>query len=506
MNTLQILHRTMKKAILFSRVSTTNQDLVQQTNELIVEARNLGYDDYIIIENKESAISLDEEERIGLNELKEAIDTNEYDCVICYEISRISRKPKIAYSIRDLFVEKKIQLVTLKPYFRLLDNNGQLTQTSNFLFALFGSYAESEMMFKKERMIRGKQHKQKLGKYIGGKILFGYDVNKDDEFIIDDKESEIIKKIFYLYVNENYSQSSVSRELIELGLSKITFAGTQSMVKMILNNPSYCGRENPKSKYKYPAIISGDLFDKARYIAMENKTATKYKSSHHWLLNGLLYTRGNKKFYVHKTTNAYIHRYEVDYKIKVYSINVIIENIIWDIVKTKYSLIFNDNNEKIILKLENDKEIYKSKIQTAVNKRQALQEKFDKYAEDIIFNNVSESKKESIIKRFKDEIYQIDRQIDKWTSEIEIIENSIRKYQHFVIPQIRELSSITNKEKQLIINNVVEKIMLMGKRKKQEFEFDIWFKNGDIQTLRYNSRKLKSHGYHLDDEQYFLCD
>lgn len=497
----------MKKAILFSRVSTTNQDLVQQTNELIAEARNLGYNDYIIIENKESAISLDEEERIGLNELKDAINTNDYDCVICYEISRISRKPKIAYSIRDLFVERKIQLVILKPYFRLLDNNGQLNQTSNLLFALFGSVAESEMMLKKERMKRGKQHKLKFGKYIGGNILFGYAVNKDDDFIINENESEIVKKIFYLYVVENYSQSAISRELIELGLSKNTFAGTQSMVKMILNNPAYCGRENSKSKYKYPAIISGELFDKARYIAMENKTATKHKSSHHWLLNGLLYTRDNKKFYVHKTTNAYIHRYEVDYKIKAYSVNVAIEDIIWDIVKTKYTLIFNDNNEKIIVRLNNDKEIYKSKIQTAVNKRHSLQEKFDKYAEDIIFSNVSDTKKETIVKRFKDEISQIDKQIDKWTSEIEKIEVSIKKYDTFIIPQIREFSATTNEEKQQIINEVVEKIMLMGKRKKQEFEFDIWFKNGDIQTLRYNSRKLKSEGYFLDDTQHrFIFD
>lgn len=35
----------MKKCILFSRVSTINQDLTQQTDEIKREAFNLGYDE-----------------------------------------------------------------------------------------------------------------------------------------------------------------------------------------------------------------------------------------------------------------------------------------------------------------------------------------------------------------------------------------------------------------------------------------------------------------------------
>jgi folylpolyglutamate synthase/dihydropteroate synthase len=55
----------MGKAIVLSRVSTSHQDLSQQTEEVLREAHKDGYSDrnIIIIENVESAIKLSEEER-----------------------------------------------------------------------------------------------------------------------------------------------------------------------------------------------------------------------------------------------------------------------------------------------------------------------------------------------------------------------------------------------------------------------------------------------------------
>ena len=94
----------MKKCILLSRVSTQQQTLEQQTNELLKFAKNRGYNDnsIIVIEDKESAIKLDEEHRQGLIKMKEYIaEDKNINCVICYEISRISRQQKVLFSIRD---------------------------------------------------------------------------------------------------------------------------------------------------------------------------------------------------------------------------------------------------------------------------------------------------------------------------------------------------------------------------------------------------------------------
>ena len=63
------------KAILLIRVSTGAQDLIQQREKVVDAAKRDGFNenDIILIEDKESAVKLSEEERNGLNRLKEFI-------------------------------------------------------------------------------------------------------------------------------------------------------------------------------------------------------------------------------------------------------------------------------------------------------------------------------------------------------------------------------------------------------------------------------------------------
>lgn len=102
----------MNKVVVLSRVSTGIQDLEQQTQKLIQAAKSLGYqeEDFIIIEDHESAVCLSEEERNGLNKLKESIINFPVKDVIVHELSRIARVPKILYSIRDFLIEHNVQL------------------------------------------------------------------------------------------------------------------------------------------------------------------------------------------------------------------------------------------------------------------------------------------------------------------------------------------------------------------------------------------------------------
>ncbi len=112
----------MSKVILFVRVSTLQQHLESQEDALRRAAIADGYseDDFVIIGKKESAIKLDEEEREGLNELKEYLATGEIDCIYIFELSRLSRRPLILYSIREQLLKAKVQLKCLNPQFTLL--------------------------------------------------------------------------------------------------------------------------------------------------------------------------------------------------------------------------------------------------------------------------------------------------------------------------------------------------------------------------------------------------
>ena len=60
----------MANVVILLRVSTIQQDYEQQKNDLVKWAKDLGYSDYIFVEDKESGVKLKEEERLGLNKLK----------------------------------------------------------------------------------------------------------------------------------------------------------------------------------------------------------------------------------------------------------------------------------------------------------------------------------------------------------------------------------------------------------------------------------------------------
>ena len=102
------------KAIILARVSSDTQDYTQQVKDLVDVALADGYKehDLIIINNKESAIKNDEEHRLGLNEMKEAIENDPtIKCVYVREVSRIGRRYDVLTSIKSFFVKHKIQLI-----------------------------------------------------------------------------------------------------------------------------------------------------------------------------------------------------------------------------------------------------------------------------------------------------------------------------------------------------------------------------------------------------------
>ena len=144
----------MGKCILLVRVSTERQSFDAQEQELFQLALSDGYaeSDIIPICEKESGIKLREEERKGLNAMKELIKSDStIDCVYAWEISRIARKKKILFSILEYLTDRKIQLIIKDPYLKLLLPNGEIDQNAEMVFTLFAQMAESEMRNKAAR-------------------------------------------------------------------------------------------------------------------------------------------------------------------------------------------------------------------------------------------------------------------------------------------------------------------------------------------------------------------
>ena len=372
----------MGKAILFLRVSTLSQKLESQ--ELLARrmAHNEGYTDDDILEPikyKESAVKLAEKDRQGLQELYKVLDSrNDVDAVFITELSRLSRQPKVLYAIRDFLIERNIQLFCQNPRFELLDSNGRVDKMASLVFAIFGAFAEQEIVEKKERFARGKEQKAIEGKYSGGNIPFGYRVDKEraNLIVVEPKEAEVVKEVFSLY-ESGISQPKLARHYAQLGNAKLTI----SFINNILNNKRYTGEkhvyEGSSYERSYPVIITPEQFERCRKIAIENNTkGDKTKNiyyAHHLIVCkncGCFFSASGSKvdYHCYDAFNV-MHRFN-NYKTPQctlrlnISINVI-DSLLWALAKeAEFDYIINSATE--------DKQKYEDKISELSKKLSAV--------------------------------------------------------------------------------------------------------------------------------------
>lgn len=262
----------MAKAILLVRVSTTKQSFDEQEKQVYNMAIADGYtdDDIIIIAEKESGIKLTEEQRKGLNRMKEVIATENVAVVYAWEISRIARKKKVLFSILEYLTECKIQLAIYEPNIRLLNDDKTINDASETIFTLFAQMAESEMRTKVARWTRTKKAMAEQGKWTGGnKPHFGYSVDKETKkYIINEDEAKVIRMIFDLYVNSNMGYNRIARELAQRG-----YKMSRNVIGKIVSDPTFTGKHQDvrtiKGKKYYgnqrawPVIIDLDTWEKA---------------------------------------------------------------------------------------------------------------------------------------------------------------------------------------------------------------------------------------------------
>lgn len=281
------------KAIILARVSTENQSLYSQIEKLIDEAKRFGYDEdnTTIISGKESGVKLDIEERQTIQVLKEHIETEQYDMVFIWEVSRLARRPKVLYEVREYLIEHHVNLHCMTPQFTMLKDDFTIDPTASIVFALFGTMAEEEARLSKQRMLRGRIAKREQGKFIGGNLLFGYTYDTEtDKIRINENERPTVIEIFERYTR-NESIRSIAKDLMDRGqLRYDDYATACVMLRRMIKRSEYAGIK--QETYDYPAIISQDLYYKVRARA-ESKNKYKTRVSEIYYLQGIIHLKRN---------------------------------------------------------------------------------------------------------------------------------------------------------------------------------------------------------------------
>lgn len=486
----------MNKVVLLSRVSTGLQDLEQQTQQLIKYAKSIGYSetDFIILEDKESAVKLSEEERNGLNRLKENILKYPVKDVVVYELSRIARVPKILYSIRDFLLEHKVQLHVMNPHIKLMKDDGTIDESANVIFSLFCSMAENEGFLRKQRFARGKAKLRSENKYTGGSVMFGYAVNKDLEFVIKEDEASIVRRIFDEYQTKIITD--IAKDLVLEGVLKnATVNSASTLVRSILHRELYYGKPVMVNGYKrtYPPIISKQTFDEASKKFVERKKYSKTKSKHNYLCRGIIFNINNEPL-----RPLYCHNSYSFIKVNKYNWETLsIKMDLLDKIALHYAI---ENKKKkpgkdlmkYKLELQEQLKVLSKKVSVLENKISEDNEKILKlemrYASgkmseeslDILVGKVQEG-----IKKYNDDkkCLEADREdLEKRLSNLSVGGKS---------PLLGRISVMSVEEQVKAVHEEIERIIVIKGNTQNSYSLGIQFMSGEYELVDFNSRSGK---------------
>lgn len=278
------------KCICLVRVSTTQQDFEGQKEKVVANAMADGYkpNEIAVVQGKESAIKLAEQERETLTEMKAIITANpSIESVYVFAIDRLARKVSVILSVKDYLTQRGINLVFLNPHKmstlrRDEKTNGLVEDELTNMLLMFLSYgAEMEMKIKKERFKAGRMALIKQNKWFGGKPIFGYVNDNNGNLQEDGEKADFVRKMFKEYLNGK-TCIELFYEMVACGYAKDKKQSAAKLsINRILRNKAYKGDKSDRGQnIVYPPIVDAELWqqvqDKMNGIKTEKRKTNNF--------------------------------------------------------------------------------------------------------------------------------------------------------------------------------------------------------------------------------------
>lgn len=224
--------------------------------------------------------------------------------VLVFKLSRFARNTSDTSKYLQELANYGVGLVGVK------DGIDTSTATGKMIANIMGAVAEMELENIHEQTLAGRQQKARSGLWNGAQAPFGY-VLENKELKINPSEAEVVKRIFYLYVNEGLSIRYITKKLNDENVQKEQRGNTrfsvftERSVRAILKNPVYAGKiaygrrhtikvEGTNNETKvvkqddeskiiivngvHEAIVSEDIFSKAEAQLKENVAHRRTRS------------------------------------------------------------------------------------------------------------------------------------------------------------------------------------------------------------------------------------
>lgn len=228
----------MKKVISYCRVSTDNQKKEGTINLQVEEIRDYCKKKKMSLVKvfSDDGVSGGLEDRPALVDLFDYLDENEVEAVVIYRLDRLARDLIIQENLIKDFEKRGIKIISTQE--ADLDSKDP---TRILIRQLLGGVAQYEKAIITLRLSGGRMRKARKGKFAGGSVALGYKP-KNKDLRVDDKEAELVKRIFKMKRRKRMGLREIARELNKQNIPTARggqwYAGT---IRYMLKNPLYKG-------------------------------------------------------------------------------------------------------------------------------------------------------------------------------------------------------------------------------------------------------------------------
>jgi site-specific DNA recombinase len=231
-------------------------------------------------------------------------EAGQFSVVLVYRLDRLGRSLTALLSAHEQLERADVAIKSATEPFDTSSPIGK------FLFQLLGSLAELERSTITERMTMGRDRVARQGKYTGGPIPFGYDV--EDGCLVPSPrlldgtgmtEAEYVTDLF-ARIAQGSTVYAEAQRLNALGVvpckryaggKVVTITDTWSppRVAFIVHNPAYKGEGRLNSRTgaitrPAPVLVDADTWERVQHALTRNRRLSKKNAKRTYLLRGLI--------------------------------------------------------------------------------------------------------------------------------------------------------------------------------------------------------------------------
>lgn len=525
---------------IYTRVSTVTQadkgtSLDSQQQLGLKKAKELKFDHEIWNEGGKSSHHDDIQGRPKLYELFQAIKAGDVKHIWVYDQSRLSRNDQVASILRYEFNKQGVTLYTKDGKFDLSSPSDKL------LKQMLDAVAEFENSVRAERSRIGKLMKVKAGFWHGGPPPFGYDLIHGK--LVEKKDESKWVKLIFKQALKGVPVAQIKRELDSNGvLARRGGLWTLGSIESLMTNTHYLGRyvftdsvSGESVEVKCPVIVDEVTWNSIN-LARKRKASRKDQQNatvkNFYLLRDFMVCghcgrkmagriKPSKSEYMYYCPNKE-RAWAKDGESKTHyqrgtgcgfdrAMNIqITDKLVFDTVVQlhKDSSILKEEVRKRIFAEKGIKQISSEAEMKGYEKQhRILQKELSNLQESIGHLEANRILKRMDDKAFKSAMDRLNEQADLYKTDITNLRLKLRgetekkewvDWVGMFGEEIKEKAKLTNEQRQLYLQGLIEKIECRFLPKTRDHELEIHFKHPIVgDKLKWNDPKVKAKGYKL---------